>query len=326
MSIGLTQDLEKAMQDRTRVAVHDAVKFLFSKKVIEADPSTWAAKYRRLTGGKKKRWDPSLTPYLDGISKSLADPDTRIIVVSKASQMGGSELALSWILWHLHQMPAPIVFYTESKEKAKKFRLERLDPALAVEPFIGQRIRHFDETRITPGGGMIVTTSANPSSLSSTTAKLVIGDEASQYKPNIGGRGDFLSLAKGRVVTFGDDSKILIVSTPTDAYEGEGTFPTYIESGDMREYQCACPECGEYYTWGLDNFQRLEDGECVMACPECGGMTFDGDQRTQCVQEGRWQATKEPQEGVVSYLLSGFVAPSKTGGRGGRYTRVGMMR
>ena len=313
---GFSEPVERGLKGRSRNALAQAMRGLV-RWHRHTDGCEWAGKFRVMQGrrGAGRRWSNAMTPYLLEPAKFLADEDPahRVIVLSKCAQAGGSELALNEVLRRIHQEPCPILYYMETGDKCKSWMVERFDPALRRDPFAGLRADHSGRLeRRFPGGLLIGNGAHSSAALSSITAKLVIGDEAARYPESISGEGDFLSLAKQRVVTYGREGKILIVSTPKDSMVGEGTFTSYIDGGDRREYRCPCPECGDPFTWGLEHFKRLDDGECVMVCPECGGMTHDGDERTKAVLDGGWVATKEPEEyGMVSYLLSGFVVPAK---------------
>ena len=314
---GLTQELERGLSARARSGLADAMRSLFRNKDVSVDGNSWAEQYRYMPPGSKlKRWSTELTPYLKEIGSFLADsdPDHQVIVLSKCAQAGGSEVALNEILRTMHENPCPVLFYSESAEKAGIWLKDRYDTSVRRPPFSWHGVKTLGLTRTMPGGGKLICNGVgSQSAMSSQPARLVIGDEAARYPTNNSGiskEGDWLSLARQRTVTYGDDAKVFIISTPVDATEGEGAFPTYIISGDRRHYHCECLECGEMYVWSLEHFKKLEDDTCVMVCPSCGGMTHDGDERVASVARGRWIPTKEPTvRGMVSYELSGFVAP-----------------
>lgn len=271
----------------------------------------WADKYRVMgQSSRYRKWLTSRTPYLQEIADKLSgdDIDSQVIVLMKSAQSGGSEVALNEVLRRAHIDPCTILYYMEAEHKVKGWMRDRLDPAFRREPFSGKKIGKDGLTRTFAGGSIICNGIGSSASLSSVTSKFIVGDEAARYPISIGGEGDFLSLARQRCSTFGDAGKIFLVSTPIDEVRGEGSFVEYYEAGDAREYECPCLHCGEYFIWQIELLKQVGD-EAVMVCPHCGGITHDGDERADSILNGRWKTTKKPQQGVMSFHISSFIAP-----------------
>ena len=311
-SRGTTQQVSLILQDNALAAVTKRLKYAVRGGEI-LDCASWADRYRVMgRSSRYRRWDTNRTPYLREIMDVISDSDPahREVVIMKCSQVGMSEAMLNEMLRRMHCDPCTILYFAENDKKADFVVSDRLDPALAQTPFAGRPVRSKLNRREMQSGTIIYNGANAPSGLSSTSAKLIIGDECARYPQSIGGEGDFKSLAKGRTRTFGSSYKIVMPSTPTDNIRGEGTFIEAHEAGDKREYRCPCAVCGEFYTWNLERCQRTETA-AAMECPECGGLTNDGEQRNVAMAAGKWVPTQEPNiDGTISYHVSGFMAPA----------------
>lgn len=309
---GTTAGISRILQDNAAGSVVKRLHYAISGGEV-LDCATWADKYRVMgTSSRYRRWSTDRTPYLKEIMESISDDDPahREVIIMKCSQVGVSEAMLNEILRRLHCDPCTILYFAENTLKADYVVSDRLDPALAQPPFAGRPVRSKLNRREVHSGVVIYNGANSPTGLSSTTAKLIIGDEAARYPQSIGGEGDFKTLAKGRTRTFGSSYKIVIPSTPTDNIRGEGTFIEAHEAGDKRRYFCPCAACGKPFVWELELCQR--DGEsAVMVCPSCGGHTHDGEERSAAMAAGEWVPTQKPgTTGSISYHVSGFMAPA----------------
>lgn len=309
---GLSQELSSVISFNTRNLIVERLRLLIRERELLSG-SAWADRYRVMpVGSRYRRWSTARTIYLKEIADNASSNDyfCQEIIIAKAAQIGGSELALNEILRRMHNDPCAILLYMENDDKVKEWLLKRFDPAVMQPPFHGRGIRNQGQLREFPGGSLVAHGVGSGAALSSTTARLVVGDEAARYPLSISGEGDFLSLASGRAATFGTLKKILIISTPLDTLEGEGTFVTWHKGGDDRRYHCPCPHCGHEWEWTVEDLRRVGD-DAVMVCPECGGITEDGDERTEAVLNGKWVPSKEAEvPWRISYVLSGLIAPS----------------
>ena len=274
--------------------------------------SEWADKYRVMPEASRySRWSTARTPYMKLIMDLLSstEPEHLVIVVRKAAQMGGSEGALNEVLRRIHLDPCTMLYFMENQDKAQAWMKERLDPALKRDPFSARQFGNAGLIRSYAGGQLICNGIGSSAALSSVTAKFVVGDEVARYPLIIGGEGDFLSLARQRITTYGDLGKIFLVSTALDTLDEEGTFVSYYNSGDQREFRCPCPHCGTRFTWSIEQL-RIVKGRAMMLCESCGGLTRDGDERTDMTLHGEWSATaKRRVNDITSLALSGFIAP-----------------
>ena len=278
-------------------------------------PNDWAARYRVMGDDNIRytRWQPLLTPYLRDIADSMASvkPTERVVVIGKPVQVGATEASLNEVLRRIHQEPCTVLAFMDTKDKMDRFIRTRWDPALRQEPFLTMQIAPHGLSRYFPGGAVHFNGAQSATGMSSSTASLVIGDEVSAYRENIGGEGDFLTLARGRVSTAEEFGKIILFSKFVGKGTSSASFWGYFCAGDMREYLVPCAGCGEFWLWTIETLGKDDDG-CYMACDKCGHKTRDGDERVAAVQQGRWEPTKKREaEDVTSYRISGFIAPPK---------------
>ena len=275
--------------------------------------SVWAEKYRILGNGvyAGERYRFSRTPYLREVADVMAtrDPSKKVVVVTKATQQGGSESVVNEVLRRIHREGGNVLFYAETDPKAEERMAESFDIMLARDPFSRLGLRKKANKLLHPAGTVYFRGVQKASNIASNPAALVVGDEAARYPRKIEKEGDFLTLARGRIETYGDEGKILLVSTFIDDYEGDGSFYSVYISGDQHEYYCPCPHCGEKFIWDELHLIAVED-EVAMTCPHCGALTHDNQERANAMAEGEWRPTAERPRfsDVTSYRVNGFLS------------------
>lgn len=311
-SRGYTTDLNerytRGCADVWKRAIHE-----LTKEMEFIDGSEWAKRYRRMGKGSNfSRWNPELNPFLKEIGETISSPKKEhgVVVVGKAVQMGATEVLLNEILRRIHISPGNILMYMEKEDKVKNMINTRFDVAIKQKPFREATVSKDGLHRSFVDGSLYCYGSNSPSGMSSFEAPLVIADEVVRYPDDIGGEGDFLQLAKGRITTFGDRGKIVMVSSFVSKRGRGRNFWNYFVMGDQREYMCPCWECGTYYLWAIEHLEyHTEKNAFGMKCPHCGGYTHDGDERVEATLDGKWFATTERSaEDVTSYRINGLVA------------------
>ena len=152
-------------------------------------------------------------------------------------------------------------------------------------------------------------------SFSSNPAAIVILDEYGRYKKSVDGEGDALSLAEGRLRTYGKQGRIYIPSTPVDDLEANGSFCSIYKLGDQREYFVPCPHCGhmDFLRQERFSYEIGRDPKAWMICEECGTLAGKEDY-APLYGEGEWRATR-PEDAqitrpdITSYRMPAFLAP-----------------
>ena len=307
----LNLDTRRGLLNGTLTAFENGLTPLFrnsaGEKVWE-----WADKYRVLgRGSARQRYSSALAPYLREPMEAMVSrsPDCQVTVLSKPTQVGGTEAVINAILYRIHRRPCSILTYFEDEPKAKRFLKVRYDEAFAHEPFRGLGITRAGNERYFPGGFLFGFGTGSPAALSSTEGALVAGDEVARFKEDIGGEGGWFALAESRCNTFGREAKILAVSTFLTQMGQGRQFYNLFASGDCREFFCPCPACGEMHIWSHERLIEIPGGTVVHPCPACGKHTRDGDEKMDCIRAGEWRPTVEPEDGRVrSYRVSGLLS------------------
>lgn len=215
--------------------------------------SAWADRYRILAGratAEPGRWRTARTPYLQAIMDALgATSPVQRVVVMKSARVGGTEAAVNWLGYVIHQAPGPFLFVQPTVDLAKRLARQTLEPAIAETPVLTERIapgRTRAGTNTTllkqfPGGLVMLTGANSAAGLRSLTARYLCFDEVDAYPLDVRTEGDPLALAEARGRTFGRRRKVLIVSTPTVA--GMSRIEREYQATDQRRFFVPCPHC-----------------------------------------------------------------------------------
>ena len=310
--------MKNAYRPNAPTLLADRIRF-YCREQVRTNAADWGDEFRFMPPGNRyERWDTARTPFLRGIAEAISsdDPAHRSVLICKGAQLGCSDIVLNEVLRCIHQDPKRIIAYFPSKDFAEEWSRDRLEPALRQKPFSDNKaIKIVANTVRYPGGVLQFHGVGKSTGLRGITAQMVIADEVSSFQESISGEGDVLSLINARVKTFGDKAKIVMLSTPKLKSRGHGSWFTMCQSGDWRTYRAPCPHCNEAWTWKIDDVQKLgteKTGyEYVIVCPSCDGAIEDGVMREDCIRKGFWEATKEPDDGVVSFQLSGLYVPSE---------------
>lgn len=222
--------------------------------------SEWADAYRVLpeTSPEPGRWRTDRAPYLRGIMDAASDARVEQIVWQKAAQVGGSEILLNLIGYHIHQDPAPILLVQISTGEAAKFSKERVAPMIAATPVLAERVapaksRDSDntiESKRFPGGHLGIVGANAPSGLRSRPRRVILFDEVDGYPASAGAEGDPVELAARRASNYWN-RLIVMISTPTVA-EVSRIEEAMRHVDEVRRYWVPCPHCRgmQVLEWG----------------------------------------------------------------------------
>ena len=124
-------------------------------------------------------------------------------------------------------------------------------------------------------------------------APIIILDEYARYPADVKKEGDVLTLALGRIRTYGNKARIYVPSTPVDDVEQTGSMTALHQLGDRREFFVPCPHC-----LAMDYLEaralrihaagrRSKRGWCARpAAPPAPSVNMRG-----CSVEGEWRPT-----------------------------------
>ena len=254
-------------------------------------------------------------PYL----AALYDETAREMVVYKASQMGASELAVSYALHACDERAATVLYVFPTETHVGDFSTARIGPAMEASPYLAQvvaggggadaekaRRRPTDRVTLKRIGdrfmylrGAQVKPDGNAPQLKSIDADVLILDEVDEMDA----RAPKIALKRlGHSLV----AEVRWISTPT--YPGVGIHAQWLRS-DQREWHVRCGACGESQPLSIhqvvtewDGLERpaawhgQDEGRAFVACRRCGA-------EVDRLADGEWVAAY-PGRDVVGYHLT----------------------
>lgn len=249
------------------------------------------------------------------------------MVVYKASQMGASELAVSYALHACDQRRATVLYIFPTEGHVSDFSSARIGPALEASPYLNRIVvsggglpgatgpaarRGADRVtlkrvrdRFLYLRGAQVSASGMAAQLKAVDADVLILDEVDEMDP----RAPAIAVKRLGHSSIAERRDI---STPT--YAGRGIHARWQES-DQREWHVPCPGCGEWQPLDIhsvivewDDLERptawhaTPDGRAYAACRKCN-------RELDRLAQGRWVAAY-PDRVVAGFHLSKLFSPA----------------
>lgn len=221
------------------------------------------------------------TPWMrEPINEGTTSTAERVTILAPV-QWGKTLIFKICAMYHLREIPSPILFLSDTPENADDFALTSLNPMLAQNNYFSQIIstNRSEETKLThvyTNGAILWTRGASTKgNLQRRSARIVILDECWLYPPG------HMAEAVARTTRFRGWSKVLEGS---QAGEVDGDLDRSFRKSDRREWCWTCPACGHVNPWGLDmltwdtdartpdgspDFRKIE-ASMRYRCPECG--------------------------------------------------------
>lgn len=250
--------------------------------------------------------------------KALYEDTAPEIIICKASQVGASEFAISWILHQVDECQVNALYAMPTDDDASDFSAARLNPALEanVSPYLAGRVvrggaRGADRVTLKRIGdrflylrGAKVKADNKAAQLKSMDAGALVLDELDEMDV----RAPAIALERLGATLTGQQ---LQISTPT--YSGVGIDATYATS-DQRRWHIKCAHCNEWQSPGLESLVLAWDklkrptawhggDEPYLACRKCG-------KPLDRLGPGEWVAAFPSRE-AHGYFLSGFFFAAK---------------
>lgn len=266
----------------------------------------WAAKYRKLSSMTSRfhgSWQHDKTPFLCEIMDSLSDLRIRQVTVMASAQSGKSEIGLNFLGYIIDQNPKPTLCVMPRVEDVKKRIVTRIVPLFQSTPrllkHVGGSVAHINKEGPTVLDNMILylATAGSAAALADAPACYILLDEVGKYPDRVGGEADPVTLAKDRTLTYGDEAKVYVCSTPKNERD---LVNREFELGDKREWWFRCPHCSSYniIKWKNVHLESIdkefldpsdyETGDYSwIVCPSCKSKWTDAD-RWKAVCAGRW--------------------------------------
>ena len=258
--------------------------------------------------GKTLRLEPWQRGLLDAIDRERKP----IVAIRAASQVGKTALSLGVGL-RAAVDGAGTLLASATGESIKDLR-RRLDRSLELSPAIGSEFtvptgrrgpRSWNDRKTRAGGWVQLAAAGSPSQLASRTARVAIADEVARWPGRVrSGEGHPLALLRMRLADWGDDGRLLVISSPTLSNDAINLL---WRDGDRRRLEYPCLACGERFPFAWEHVSGRERGEVPsIACSACGASHSEADRRRMLRSAAKWTAQRdEPDdEDVISFSLS----------------------
>lgn len=280
-------------------------------------PSEWAERNVRIPVGNAVpgliRFDNA--PYQREPLDMMVNPDCYRITMMWSAQSGKTQVALCGQGYHIAMRPMSQMMMQPSQTDLQVWLNSKFNPMVDANPEIRDRMAtprgrdgvNNSSMKSYPGGFMMFAWSGSPKTMRGRSAPLIIADEVDGYDGT--GEGHPVSLLWQRAATFGDQRKLVEISTPT--IKGASYIEAAFEAGDRRRFWVPCQHCGEHQVlaWERVVWDGRDDptgpqrpGTAKYACEHCGALMSDGE-RKAAIRAGEWRA-EMPFAGHASYHIN----------------------
>ena len=201
-----------------------------------------------------------LEPWQRQLVTAIESERRPLAAIRAASQVGKTLLCTGVALHRAIVGRAGCMFASATGDSIRDVG-RRLDATIESCDAVG---RHFAGPRSGPGaraswrlrtadtgGWLALAAAGSASQLASRTVGVAVADEISRWPARVrSGEGQPLQLLRMRLADWGDDGRLLAISspvTPTDA------ICTMHLDGDRRELRYLCPDCGARFPFAWSN-------------------------------------------------------------------------
>lgn len=257
----------------------------------------WAAENRRVeTLTYRAPWDNAFAPYM--VEPSAMTTSRRfgaVVFVGPARTVKTEALVLNTIGHRIDCMPRNMLVVGMTKDSAREFSLEKLDPFLRTHPKLSARIvksAHADATFAKRFLGNMRLRIGFPvvSQLSMSDIPDVLLTDYDRMSQNVGGEGSPFDLARKRAQQFGTLGKTIVESSPGKPITNPDWQPespheappctgilSLFNRGTRARWYWNCPHCQEQFQPLFETLHCAENGSpgeraktVEMICPNCG--------------------------------------------------------
>ncbi len=282
----------------------------FLKPPPKLKPSEWAERNVYIPVGNAIpgliRFDHA--PYQREPLDMTENPECNRITLMWGAQVGKTMLALCAQAYKIAQNPQSQILMQPSQGDLGTWLETKFNPLVDANDHLteliakprgregvnNQRMKSF------PGGFIMFSWSGSPKTMRGRSAPFIVCDETDGYDKTT--EGHPVSLLWQRAATFGDQRKLLEISTPT--IKGASWIEDAYDQGDQRRFHVPCVHCDhtQPLEWKNVNWPDGEPQKAEYACVNCGSLWSDSE-RIAAIRAGKWVARK-PFQGHASYHLS----------------------
>lgn len=268
-------------------------------------PSEFAVKHRVLheiyCTERPGRWDDTVFPYqkhtLDMVQEAV-ETGKRGVVYMKGGQVGGTDMAITGMMWLKVYLPGPQLFMTATDDVAREFGRERFENIIMdCEPLRRKYVanargdiltKRFTDGKMQLCGGQSVF------NLQSNPYRVVVIDELDSLVENLGGQGDPVKLAEVRTDSFGGSTLMVCYAHPSTMDRGAARL--FYKNSDQRR-AFVKHDCGAefYFQWAhvVCTGDKLDPDAWAYCCPGCGSVIKDA-QRVAMTRKLEYRSVLPP--------------------------------
>ena len=273
--------------------------------------AAWLARHVRPTDGPSAGRRLALEPWQRGFLQAVDRERKPIVSLMAGSQIGKTLIALG--IGIRAAVDGQGVLMASSTEVSIRDLARRLDSTLEHAPALGKRFpsprsgpgarASWKDRRVAGGGWIGLAASGSASQLASRTVKIALADEVSRWPARVrSGEGHPLALLRMRLADWGDDGRLLAISSPVHPADA---IALMFRDGDRRRMEYLCPGCDRRTPFTWDQVTGRVRGEHPMiACVQCGAL-HDERARRRMLRSGVWipQKAQPTDEGSISFQL-----------------------
>lgn len=298
--------------------------FLEAAAVLRPAPklsvTAWAERHRILStesSASAGNYRSEVAPYQRAMQDAVKMPGVEEIVLWTAAQLGKSTVEENIGGYFICEDPCPIIWMWPTKEVAKDWSSDTLEPLLRDSPAIAAKFTEGSRKTANkglfkkfPGGYLAVIGANSAAGLRRRRARLLICDEIDANTASAGDEGDPIEIVISRSETFWNAVRIL-ASTCTE--KGSSRIEGRYEISNKQKYWVPCPHCGQFQ---LLSFWRLTwpKGEepapenTVYPCEGCGVALTEMD-KTAMLAGGAWVAEQPEITKIQGYWINKMYSP-----------------
>ena len=169
------------------------------------------------------------------------------------------------------------VLMASSTEVSVRDLARRLDSTLEHAPALETRFpsprsgpgarASWKDRRVAGGGWIGLAASGSASQLASRTVKIALADEVSRWPARVrSGEGHPLALLRARLVDWGDDGRLLAISSPVHPADA---IALMFRDGDRRRVEYLCQDCNRRDAVRMGPSDRPRPRRATRGSPAC---------------------------------------------------------
>ena len=257
-------------------------------------------------------------PFQAGVLDTIADPTINRVTMMTGAQVGKTLISLCAIGFYTDHEPRSQIFMQPTETDLKKWLAGKFDPMVDANPKLkatyakprGRDGVNNSSMKEFSGGAIYFAWAGSGNTWRGISAPVIFCDEVEAYEAS--DEGHPVDVLWQRAATFGDNRKLVEMSTPT--VKNKSRIETSYLQGDQRRFWVVCPHCEHKHLlmWENVTYDKEDIATALIHCPECG-VGFNDTERIALVRYaekdgGGWK-TSQPTRRHASFHLSALYSP-----------------